>query len=165
MVPVQRCVRRTRRALHPAVPGGIHRTGSYRLALHLLPQLAGQRTHGIIGVATVQQPDLVVVDHRQAPFAVDDAVSAAHCPARQQADVVHAEESLATLEERRQTIEDEVAAELERIRLETSPERIRLEEMEIPARKTDISVDEVVLAWVPQEPLAREKRNAESGIW
>ena len=85
--------------------------------------------------------------------------------ARQQADVVHAEESLATLEERRQTIEDEVAAELERIRLETSPERIRLEEMEIPARKTDISVDDVVLAWVPQEPLAREKRNAESGIW
>ncbi len=85
--------------------------------------------------------------------------------ARQQADVVHAEESLATLEERRQTIEDEVAAELERIRLETSPERIRLEEMEIPARKTDIAVDDVVLAWVPQEPLVSEKRKAESGIW
>jgi hypothetical protein len=84
---------------------------------------------------------------------------------RQQADVVHAEESLATLEERRQTIEDEVAAELERIRLETSPERIRLDEMEIPARKTDIAVDDVVLAWVPQEPLVSDKRRAESGIW
>jgi hypothetical protein len=85
--------------------------------------------------------------------------------ARQQADVVHAEESLATLEERRQTIEDEVAAELERIRLESGPERLRLEQIEIPARKTDIAVDDVVLAWVPQEPLAGDKRKAESGIW
>ena len=78
---------------------------------------------------------------------------------------MHAEESLATLEERRRTIEDDVAAELERIRLETSPERIRLEEMEIPARKTDIAVDDVVLAWVPQEPAESGKRKAESGIW
>ena len=72
--------------------------------------------------------------------------------ARQQADVVHAEESLATLEERRQALEDEVAGELERIRLESSPERIQLEPLEIPARKTDIAVDDVVLAWVPHEP-------------
>jgi len=85
--------------------------------------------------------------------------------ARQQADVVHAEESLATLEERRQVIEDEVAAELERIRLESSPERIELEAMEIPARKTDISVDDVVLAWVPQEPAEGGRRNVEGGIW
>ena len=87
--------------------------------------------------------------------------------ARQQADVVHAEESLATLEERRQSLEDEVAAELERIRLESSPERIRLEQMEIPARKTDIAVDDVVLAWVPQEPAPAgiAQRHAESGGW
>ncbi len=85
--------------------------------------------------------------------------------ARQQADVVHAEESLTTLEERRQTIEDEVAAELERIRLESVPERLQLEQLEIPARKTDIAVDDVVLAWVPQEPLASDTRKAESGIW
>jgi hypothetical protein len=85
--------------------------------------------------------------------------------ARQQADVVHAEESLATLEERRQILEDEVAADLERIRLESSPERLQLEEMEIPARKTDIAVDDVVLAWVPQEPAESGKRNAESRIW
>jgi len=85
--------------------------------------------------------------------------------ARQQADVVHAEESLTTLEERRQAIEDEVAAELERIRLESGPERLQLEQIEIPARKTDIAVDDVVLAWVPQEPLASEKRKAEGGIW
>jgi hypothetical protein len=87
--------------------------------------------------------------------------------ARQQADVVHAEESLATLEERRQILEDEVAADLERIRLESSPERIQLEEMEIPARKTDIAVDDVVLAWVPQEPppTAIAQRQAESRAW
>ena len=85
--------------------------------------------------------------------------------ARQQADVVHAEESLATLEERRQVIEDEVAAELERIRLESSPERIQLEQIEIPARKTDIAVDDVVLAWVPQEPLESGRRRAEGGVW
>ena len=85
--------------------------------------------------------------------------------ARQQADVVHAEESLSTLEERRQVIEDEVAAELERIRLESSPERIQLEQMEIPARKTDIAVDDVVLAWVPQEPLESGRRRAEGGVW
>ena len=87
--------------------------------------------------------------------------------ARQQADVVHAEESLATLEERRQTLEDEIAAELERIRLESSPERLQLEEMEIPARKTDIAVDDVVLAWVPQEPapMGIAQRQAESRAW
>ena len=85
--------------------------------------------------------------------------------ARQQADVVHAEESLATLEERRQGLEDEVAAELERIRLESSPERMQLEEMEIPARKTDIAVDDVVLAWVPQEPMESGTRRAERGGW
>jgi len=81
--------------------------------------------------------------------------------ARQQADVVHAEESLATLEERRQALEEEVATELERIRLETSPERITLDQLEIPARKTDIAVDDVVLAWVPQEPAAAPRRTAE----
>jgi len=69
--------------------------------------------------------------------------------ARQQADVAHAEESLSSLAERKQQLEDEVADELERIRLDTAPERLALEEIEIPAKKTDIAVDDVVLAWVP----------------
>jgi hypothetical protein len=69
--------------------------------------------------------------------------------ARQQADVVHAEESLSTLEEKRLLVEEEIEEELERIRLDTSPERIRLESLEIPAKKTDIAVEDVVLAWVP----------------
>ena len=71
--------------------------------------------------------------------------------ARQQADVAHAEESLATLEDKRLQLEDEIEKELERIREEASPERIALEEIEIPAKKTDIAVEDVVLAWVPEE--------------
>jgi len=72
---------------------------------------------------------------------------------RQQADVAHAEESLQTLEERRQNLETEIEAELDRIRREASADRIALEEIDIPARKTDIAVDAVALAWVP-EPTA-----------
>jgi hypothetical protein len=37
--------------------------------------------------------------------------------------------------------------------------------MEIPARKTDIAVDDVVLAWVPQEPMESGTRRAERGGW
>jgi len=69
--------------------------------------------------------------------------------ARQQADVAHAEESLATLEDRRSALEEEVEAELERIRVDADPARVVLETIDVPARKTDISIDEVVLAWVP----------------
>ncbi len=72
--------------------------------------------------------------------------------ARQQADVAHAEESLASIEEKRAQLEQEIEDELERIRLESSPERIVLESIEIPAKKTDIAVEDVVLAWVPAEP-------------
>ncbi|MFM7109465.1 MAG: helicase HerA domain-containing protein [Planctomycetaceae bacterium] len=75
--------------------------------------------------------------------------------ARQQADVAHAEESLTSLEEKRVAMEQAIETELERIRLETAPERITLEAIEIPAKKTDISVDDVVLAWVPREPAGR----------
>jgi hypothetical protein len=69
--------------------------------------------------------------------------------ARQQADVAHAEESLLTLEEKRLSLEDEIANELDRIRIETTPEGIDLEKIEVPARRTGTSVEEVVLAWVP----------------
>jgi hypothetical protein len=71
---------------------------------------------------------------------------------RQQADVAHAEESLQTLEERRQLLEEEIEQELDRIRLEASPHQIALEEIEIPARKTDIAVEDVALAWVAEQP-------------
>ena len=82
---------------------------------------------------------------------------------RQQADVAHAEESLTTLEERRQQLEEEVEMELDRIRLEASPDSVALEEIDVPARKTDIAVDEVALAWVPATSFGRPQ--AERGAW
>jgi len=85
--------------------------------------------------------------------------------ARQQADVAHAEESLATLEERRRALEEEVSAELERIRLDSSPDRLELQELEVPARKTDIAVDEVVLAWVPQLPAESGRPRLDRSGW
>jgi hypothetical protein len=69
--------------------------------------------------------------------------------ARQQADVAHAEESLLTLEEKRLALEEEIAEALDRIRMETTPDGIDLEKIDVPARKTGTSVEEVVLAWVP----------------
>ena len=81
--------------------------------------------------------------------------------ARQQADVAHAEESLASLEDKRRQLEDEIEIELERIRLESAPERIALERIEIPARKTGTTVEEVVLAWVPRA----DPPTAASRVW
>ena len=80
--------------------------------------------------------------------------------ARQQADVAHAEESLGSLEEKRRQLEEEIELELERIRLETSPERITLERLEIPARKTGTTVEDVVLAWVPRPTVLAEAPRA-----
>jgi hypothetical protein len=76
--------------------------------------------------------------------------------ARQQADVAHAEESLSSLEEKHRLLEDELDAELERIRLEFAPERMVLERVEVPARKTGTTVEDVVLAWVPRRERAAE---------
>ena len=63
--------------------------------------------------------------------------------------MVHAEESLSSLEGRKKLLDDEVAWELEQIRLQTNPDKIPLEQIEIAAKKTDVSVEDVVLAWVP----------------
>jgi hypothetical protein len=68
---------------------------------------------------------------------------------RHQADVVHAEEALSDLEEKLATLEGEVSEELEKVRLEANPDRLVLESIEIAPKKTEISVDDVVLAWVP----------------
>ena len=70
--------------------------------------------------------------------------------ARQQADVAHAEESLSALEAKRDELGVQIADELDRIRFEHGPERATLEELVIPAKKSEISVEDVVLAWVPQ---------------
>ena len=83
--------------------------------------------------------------------------------ARQQADVAHAEESLSSLDEKLATLEQEVEERLERIREDSDPARIELEPLEIPARKTDISVDTVVLAWVPRATRPQAERTPWSG--
>ena len=84
--------------------------------------------------------------------------------ARQQADVAHAEESLATLEERRQAARGgDRAANSTASGSSRARSCIVLEEIEIPAKKTDIAVDDVVLAWVPAEPTVTSR--AESGAW
>ncbi|MFM7245220.1 MAG: helicase HerA domain-containing protein [Planctomycetaceae bacterium] len=82
---------------------------------------------------------------------------------RQQADVAHAEESLTTLEERLRQLEDDVEAELDRIRLEADPNAIALEPIEVPPRKTDLAVEEVVLAWTPV--VLQQRPQAERGVW
>ena len=68
---------------------------------------------------------------------------------RQQADVVHAEEALSDLEEKLAALEGEIGDEFERIRLEANPDRLVLESIEIAPKKSDVSVEDVVLAWVP----------------
>ncbi|MEI6504789.1 MAG: DUF87 domain-containing protein [Planctomycetota bacterium] len=87
--------------------------------------------------------------------------------ARQQADVAHAEESLSSLEEKRLLLEQEIEQELDRIRLESGPESLALEQIDVPAKKTDIAVDEVVLAWVPALSTDRptDRPLAERGVW
>ena len=82
--------------------------------------------------------------------------------ARQQADVAHAEEGLTTLEEKRGLLEEEIETDLERIRLESGSDSIALEPIDIPAKKTDIAVEEVVLAWVPAPS---GPMRAERGVW
>ena len=69
--------------------------------------------------------------------------------ARQQADVTRAEEALETVIAAQEQLEDELAAAIERVQAEANPETISLERVEVPARKTGSSVEEVCLAWVP----------------
>jgi hypothetical protein len=82
---------------------------------------------------------------------------------RQQADVAHAEESLAVLEEKRRELEQRIEEEIERIRLESQPERMPLESLAVPARKTGLVVEDVVLAWVPE--VERRAGGVESRVW
>jgi len=71
--------------------------------------------------------------------------------ARQQADVAHAEESLSELEEKLAELEARIAEELDEVRVRADPDSLVLEPIEVAPRKTDVSVEEVLLAWVPAE--------------
>jgi len=82
---------------------------------------------------------------------------------RQQADVAHAEESLVALEEKLRELEQHIEWEIEKIRLESQPERMPLERLDVPARKTGLVVEDVVLAWVPE--VERRPSGVESRVW
>jgi len=77
------------------------------------------------------------------------SMRAASRATQKQSDVVHAEETLSDLEEKLAALEAEINEDLERVRLEANPERLVLEPIEVAPRKTDVSVEDVVLAWVP----------------
>ncbi len=77
------------------------------------------------------------------------SMRAASRATQKQSDVVHAEETLSDLEEKLAALEAEINDDLERVRLEANPERLVLEPIEVAPRKTDVSVEDVVLAWVP----------------
>ena len=52
---------------------------------------------------------------------------------------------------------------LDRIRLEADPDAVALEPIEVPPRKTDLAVEEVVLAWMPV--VLQPRPQAERGVW
>ena len=61
---------------------------------------------------------------------------------------------MASLEEKLSAMEAEVAEEFEKIRLAAIPASLVLESIDVPAKKTAITVEDVVLAWVPSTPAA-----------
>ena len=48
----------------------------------------------------------------------------------------------------------DIAEEFEKIRLAAIPASLVLESIDVPAKKTAITVEDVVLAWVPSTPAA-----------
>jgi len=64
-------------------------------------------------------------------------------------DVARAEDALQEILEMKVQIESECQAEVDRISEAFSPENLRLEPIEIPARKTDTRIKLLALAWVP----------------
>ena len=64
-------------------------------------------------------------------------------------DVRHAEEALDALLQRRKELNDEVEEEVARIQDRFDPDLMELKEEEIKPRKSDISVERVILVWLP----------------
>ncbi|MFO0900552.1 MAG: ATP-binding protein [Pirellulales bacterium] len=77
------------------------------------------------------------------------SVRAAGRAMEQRADVGAAEDNVEALAERRKQLENELAAEKDRIAQSISPEALALEELRIAPKKTNITVSQVTLAWRP----------------
>ncbi|MCR9201982.1 MAG: ATP-binding protein [Planctomycetaceae bacterium] len=77
------------------------------------------------------------------------AMRSAGSVAKEAEDVRHAEEALAALHERHRDLDNEVEDEVLKIQDLFDPDLMELKQEEIKPRKSDISVERVVLVWLP----------------
>ena len=101
-----------------------------------------------IGTALLQ----AVLGRSRSLGRVSTSMKSASRAAKQQADVGHAEESLEAVQAEQEALEQEMATELERIRLAFDPSHVELEAVELKPRRSDVVVDEVAVLWVLGEP-------------
>ncbi len=85
---------------------------------------------------------------------VSTSMKSASRAAKQRADVAQADESLQALQAERDALEQEMAAELSRLRQAYDPSLVELEPLEVAPRKSDVVVAEVAIGWVPDDPAA-----------
>ena len=69
--------------------------------------------------------------------------------AKEAEDVRHAQEALHSLYERKQDLDNQIEDEIQEIQDTFDPDLMQLTQEEIKLRKTDISVERVVLVWLP----------------
>jgi len=69
--------------------------------------------------------------------------------AREKEDVQRARDNLDTLIQQRMQLDDRIADEVAKIDVAYRPDQIALERLQVRPRKSDISVDQVVVVWVP----------------
>jgi TPR repeat protein len=70
--------------------------------------------------------------------------------AREREDVTRAEETAEVLAQARTELEAQFQAELERVRGAGGVEQLELTELRVAPRKSDVSVDRLLLAWIPR---------------
>jgi len=68
---------------------------------------------------------------------------------QQQQDVEHADESAATVEQQIKSLQAQCDAEIARLTTTLDPATISLRSVQLSARKSDLAVGEVALAWIP----------------
>jgi hypothetical protein len=69
--------------------------------------------------------------------------------AKERADVGHAQESAEAVLQQQAAVEEELAAETERLRETLDDANLEVQEMPVPPRKSDMVIDKVALVWVP----------------
>lgn len=64
-------------------------------------------------------------------------------------DVERAKEKVSTLKQDKEALEKELNEEIKSLEEHWKPENLKLEQLEVTPRKSDIRVDEVQLVWTP----------------